>query len=417
MGILSKVFKGIKKFFKKVGKGIKKVVKKVGKFANKLGIVGQLGLMFILPHIGAGLMKGLTGLGTTLVGQPSLIARGLGAILNTGLKFATTAGNVYRTVTGAVTDFIGTAGKYVASKLPGGAPSMSLGEAWTAYSGEVMKNVKSIVNPFKANITVGLPGQTVADLAKSVGMSPEQLKSNFSFPDPIKNSLSELSGDELAKYSLDTVTQTGMAPGVLAVTRLSEPYSISRNTDFFGFPIEAPSALPSLETEAGMTYEDLSRLGTGEVKALSYEDLSKVGTGRQGSAVSLMANPADVPEPPERSGLTGYYEETLVPQAQALPGQVVAQTFAGAAAQALAGDQPEPTYEELSRGGVSYHQDSDTTVAQAIRYNPFTPVAEIPIMSMIGNNTFSSGSINANNDYNTRLQKGLGFGGPPIYGF
>ena len=51
--VLGKIFKGIKKVVKKIGRGIKKVAKKVGKFVGKiiepfqkLGIVGQIGLMF-----------------------------------------------------------------------------------------------------------------------------------------------------------------------------------------------------------------------------------------------------------------------------------------------------------------------------------------------------------------------------------
>ena len=52
MGFFKKLFRGVKKVFKKVGKGIKKVVGKVGKFMNKIGIVGQIAMSFLLPGIG-----------------------------------------------------------------------------------------------------------------------------------------------------------------------------------------------------------------------------------------------------------------------------------------------------------------------------------------------------------------------------
>ena len=39
----------IKKFFKRIGRAIKKGFKKIGKFIGKLGIVGQIGLMFLMP--------------------------------------------------------------------------------------------------------------------------------------------------------------------------------------------------------------------------------------------------------------------------------------------------------------------------------------------------------------------------------
>ena len=50
MGFLSKVWKGIKKTVKKIGKGIKKVFGKVMKGIGKLGIVGQIGMMFLMPY-------------------------------------------------------------------------------------------------------------------------------------------------------------------------------------------------------------------------------------------------------------------------------------------------------------------------------------------------------------------------------
>ncbi len=63
---LDRIFKGIKKVVKKIGRGIKKVAKKVGKFVGKiiepfqkLGIVGQIGLMFLMPHAAGWLWKGL----------------------------------------------------------------------------------------------------------------------------------------------------------------------------------------------------------------------------------------------------------------------------------------------------------------------------------------------------------------------
>ena len=50
MGLLSKLWKGIKKTVKKIGKGIKKVFGKVMKGIGKLGIVGQIGMMFLMPY-------------------------------------------------------------------------------------------------------------------------------------------------------------------------------------------------------------------------------------------------------------------------------------------------------------------------------------------------------------------------------
>jgi len=68
MGFFSKIGKGIKKVFKKIGKAVKSGFKKFGKFMNKIGILGQLAMMFILPGVGGALMKGLSGAFKGLVG-------------------------------------------------------------------------------------------------------------------------------------------------------------------------------------------------------------------------------------------------------------------------------------------------------------------------------------------------------------
>lgn len=55
MSIFKKIRKGIKKVAKGIGKRIKKVVNKVGRAFGKLGIVGQLGMMFLMPYAMTGL--------------------------------------------------------------------------------------------------------------------------------------------------------------------------------------------------------------------------------------------------------------------------------------------------------------------------------------------------------------------------
>ena len=68
MGFFKKVFKGIKKVFKKIGKGIKSAVKGIGKFMDKIGIVGQIGLMFIMPGIRELLAQGFNGAAGCMAG-------------------------------------------------------------------------------------------------------------------------------------------------------------------------------------------------------------------------------------------------------------------------------------------------------------------------------------------------------------
>ena len=186
MGIFKKVFKGIGKVFKKIGKGVKKVFKKFGKFMGKIGIVGQIAMMFVLPGIGAALMKGFgaiwtgvvgqtaaqgaaaaaaTGAATTaaataggataaaaaasgataaagvstaasgLLGSGNAILRGAGMVLEKGAQFARTIQAGYKTVSQAVTGAFTETGKWIGGKLGmKTAEGAAMKGSWANYS-------------------------------------------------------------------------------------------------------------------------------------------------------------------------------------------------------------------------------------------------------------------------------------------
>ena len=104
MGLLSKAWKGIKKAVKKIGKGVKKVFKKVGKAIGKLGIVGQIGMMFLMPYATSALGSffGASGKLATwsskLLSKTGIGRQALGHGLNLINKAGTFAGNVYNSV-------------------------------------------------------------------------------------------------------------------------------------------------------------------------------------------------------------------------------------------------------------------------------------------------------------------------------
>jgi hypothetical protein len=90
MGFLSRIGKSIKKVFSKIGKGIKKIVKKVGRAIGKLGVVGQIGMMFLMPYAmqGIGSLFGNFAGGTAgtwaskLIGSANIGAKALGHTMN-----------------------------------------------------------------------------------------------------------------------------------------------------------------------------------------------------------------------------------------------------------------------------------------------------------------------------------------------
>jgi hypothetical protein len=119
MGFLSKAWKGLKKGVKKVARGIKKVVKKVGAAIGKLGIVGQIGMMFLMPYaMGAlGSMFGATGTlsswSTTLLGHSNIASQALGHTLNLINTAGTAVGKVYNNVSSTISEAFDKTGNFL----------------------------------------------------------------------------------------------------------------------------------------------------------------------------------------------------------------------------------------------------------------------------------------------------------------
>jgi hypothetical protein len=91
MGFFSKIWKGLKKGVKKIGKGIKSAFKKFGKFMNKIGILGQVAMFFILPGIGEMLGSLWTGIAGQTAAQGAAAASAAGASAAAGATAAATA--------------------------------------------------------------------------------------------------------------------------------------------------------------------------------------------------------------------------------------------------------------------------------------------------------------------------------------
>ena len=186
MGFFKKIFKGVGKVFKKIGRGIKKVAGKVGKFMNKIGIVGQIAMAFILPGIGAALMNGLGGMATSMIantfgGIGGAIVRGAGHVINAAHKFVTVGKNAFNTVTSGVSKFVGEFGKTALNKIPGiniqsaSKNFFGSGGAWQSVQQDIVKNASSIMNPFKSSIKIP-KGMNIEDIASTTGTSVERIQ-------------------------------------------------------------------------------------------------------------------------------------------------------------------------------------------------------------------------------------------------
>jgi len=180
-GFVKKVFKGVGKVFKAIGKGIKKGFKKFGKIMNKLGIIGQIGMMFIAPHIGAFAMKGLSALGSGFMsglasysGVGSTLTKFAHGVLSNAANIAKTGISAVRSITDTIGGVIADSTRTVGSKLTGGwIKPLNHATAGTfesqSWYGKILENAKvrgtqgldrtiNLARDAGAEFTASLPG-------------------------------------------------------------------------------------------------------------------------------------------------------------------------------------------------------------------------------------------------------------------
>ena len=157
MGFFSKIGKGISKAFKKIGKGIKSAFKSFGKFMNKFGVLGQIGMFFIMPHIAGALMKGMGAVWSGIAGQTAAQGANAAALAGTNAAAAATAGGANAVASAAAGKAAAAAVNTAASGLAGATGSGALSVASRAV-GSLMRGAGNFVskgiNVFR-NVTEG----------------------------------------------------------------------------------------------------------------------------------------------------------------------------------------------------------------------------------------------------------------------
>ena len=167
MGFFKKVFKKVKKGFKSIGKGIKSAFKKIGKFMGKIGIVGQLALMFTpvgammgnmfasIGNVAGQAFRGVTG----ALAQGGKIAQAAGKVLEAGGSFAKAGHSAFKTVTEGVTTFIREFSGAALNKMGISTDIVSkdFTAAWNATQDSVLKNSKNIMVNFENAINGRMP--------------------------------------------------------------------------------------------------------------------------------------------------------------------------------------------------------------------------------------------------------------------
>jgi len=174
MGLLSKAWKGIKKAVKKVGKGIKKVFKKVTGAIGKLGIVGQIGMMFLMPYAtkALGSFFGASGKLATwsnnLLGKTGIGRQALGHGLNLINKAGTFAGNVYN----SVSQTIGNAIDRVTNFAKGKGFTLSEGRT-SIFAKKTPESLTEVIDAGKTfDVTTSSPEEFTKKLIEGKGEFP-----------------------------------------------------------------------------------------------------------------------------------------------------------------------------------------------------------------------------------------------------
>lgn len=197
MGIFSKLWKGIKKTFKTIFKPIKKVFKTIGKFVNKLGIVGQIAMMFIpIPGLGA-LFSGLGAAGSKALGWlagKGAIGSAAASVIGSAAKFVGAVAKPFVNITKGVKGFFENITKYTLNKIPGiniaSAPTSIFGEggAWSQASEAIATSFKDfkgdIASAASMDISDILPKSTTAPTVNLTEATDKIVsESNYSTPE------------------------------------------------------------------------------------------------------------------------------------------------------------------------------------------------------------------------------------------
>jgi|TARA_R110000764_G_scaffold118572_1_gene206129 hypothetical protein len=213
MGFLSSIWKGVKKTVKKIGKGIKSAFKSFGKFMNKVGILGQVAMFFVMPYVGAALGQAWTAVAGQTAAQATTAAATANAAVAAGSATAAQA-TLAASATGTA---VAAGGQAVASGLAAGG-------SFAQATGKLMQFVGNTVSKgasIYSNITKGIT-DTLGNFAKTAsnnlfGTSFDAAGSFFGPGDSAwsrstgdASKLGNLTGSKTTVVELDTKTLNAM---------------------------------------------------------------------------------------------------------------------------------------------------------------------------------------------------------------
>jgi len=345
MGFFSRVWKGVKKGFKTLFKPIKSVFKTIGKFMNKIGIVGQIAMMFIpIPGLGAlmsSMGSALGGAATALGASGNIIAQGAGKLLSGALKVGTKIGQGFKTITEGVKTFVGNTGKYLANKIPGvniaGAPKSFFGPGSESVLGRTSASIsKNMDTLFGRQV---LPASTPLNNVKAPTADLKTIEA------PAQTGvLDEATGKvDFGKQEFGVGTES-VGTGMPDARNALSPNSSYQNNMQAQFDASLQPEVPYRSGSLTTQVPDMA--GQGVMAAPKQSILGKIGTG-------IMEAPGKFGDYVTRPG--DGLRADLLSKAQALPEKVFDQALMGTVNNKLfAPDAPE----QYSQGYAPIQTDS-----------------------------------------------------------
>ena len=188
MGLLKKLWKGVKKVVKKIGKGIKKVVGKIGAAIGKLGVIGQIGMMFLMPYAMSGLSSFFGGVGgkiatwsANLATSNPVVSKFLGAVHKAGSM----AVNAYNTVTTAIGNGVDRVGNFFKGEgftLSADRASVFGTSASSPVTGTPTVTADSVELPTSTTTPTGTPTVTSSgEIVSTTNLPPSSRADAISF--------------------------------------------------------------------------------------------------------------------------------------------------------------------------------------------------------------------------------------------
>ena len=318
MGFFKKIFKGVGKVFKKIGRGIKKAVGKFGKFMNRIGIVGQIAMAFILPGIGNALasglgsmlgLQGVTGMSTLvggasgaggLLGSGNALLQGAGKVLQFAGKVASAPGKVFSSITNGVTSTIKEFSKTALSKLaPESALAQGAAESFFFGADSAASRVGTAIKaPFTEKAVLDAVTETVDEsLTPTVDTSDvvETVTDKVAKPDPLNPlpsidkalmtpsptppdmALIEEQRGNFVQRTFDNITAKAQETVEAKVENLSDPMKVAET----GFKMYRDR-----QTEEQMAAEQAAMFGGDVIDLGIYQDPSAFVTYQAQNTIS-----------------------------------------------------------------------------------------------------------------------------------